>query len=111
ITRAELADEFQRLFDEEYPPEERERDNLTLRALGLIEPDQDVAELQLQLYGEQVLGFYDDVEKRMVVVTDRGLDPAAKLTYAHEYAHALQDAAFGLDSLDREAVGEDDRLL
>jgi hypothetical protein len=111
ITRDELADELQQLFDEQYPPEERERDNLALRALGLLDADEDVAELQLQLLGDQVLGFYDDIEKRMVVVTDAGLDPAAKLTYAHEYTHALQDAAFGLDSLETDAVGEDDRGL
>ena len=111
ITRAELGDELQELFDEQYPPEERERDNLSLRAMGLLGPDEDVAELQLQLLGDQVLGFYDDVEKRMVVVSDAGLNAEAKLTYAHEYTHALQDAAFSLDSLETDAVGEDDRGL
>ena len=58
-----------------------------------------------------VLGFYDDDEKRMVVVTDEGLNGLAKFTYAHEYTHALQDAAFGIASLDRDAEGEDDRAL
>jgi hypothetical protein len=111
ITRAELADELQALFDADYPPEERERDNHVLRALGLLRADEDVAALQLELLGEQVLGFYDDVERRMVVVTDSGLDAEAKLTYAHEYTHALQDAAFGLDSLETDAEGEDDRSL
>ncbi len=111
ISRAELAEELQQLFDEQYPPEERERDNISLRALGLLEPDQDIAELQLDLLGDQVLGFYDDTEKRMVVVSDAGLDVEARITYAHEYTHALQDAAFGLDSLETDAVGEDDRSL
>ena len=111
ITRDELADELEQLFEEEYPPEDQERDNIALRALGLLEPGQDVAELQLQLLGDQVLGFYDDVDKRMVVVSDAGLDAEAKLTYAHEYTHALQDAAFGLDSLQTDEVGEDDRAL
>jgi hypothetical protein len=58
-----------------------------------------------------VLGFYDDVEQRMVVVSDAGLDVEARITYAHEYTHALQDAAFGLDTLETDAVGEDDRGL
>ena len=111
ITRAELADELQRIFDEEYPPDERERDELALRALGLLTAEQDYAELQLQLLGDQVLGFYDDVERRMVIVTDAGLDPEARMTYAHEYTHALQDAAFGLDSLETDAEGQDDRGL
>jgi len=111
ITRAELADELQRIFDAEYPPEERERDELALRALGLLTEEQDYAALQLQLLGDQVLGFYDDVDRRMVIVTDAGLDPEARMTYAHEYTHALQDAAFGLDSLQTDADGEDDRGL
>jgi hypothetical protein len=111
ITRAELGDELQALFDEEYPPEERERDNRVLRALGLLGPDEDVAELQLELLGQQVLGFYDDTERRMVVVTDAGLDAQAKLSYAHEYTHALQDSTFGLDGLETDAEGQDDRSL
>ncbi len=111
ITRAELGVELQALFDDEYSPDERERDNFVLRAFGLLGPDEDVAELQLQLLGDQVLGFYDETDQRMVVVTDAGLDAAAKLTYAHEYTHALQDAAFGLDTLETDAVGEDDRSL
>ena len=111
ITRDELRVELEQIFDEEYPQEERDRDNLALRAFGLLTPDQDVAELQLSLLGDGVLGFYDDTDRRMVVVTDAGLDAVAKLTYAHEYTHALQDAAFGLDSLETDAVGEDDRGL
>jgi hypothetical protein len=111
ITRAELADELERIFEEEYPQEDRERDEIALRALGLLEEGQDIAALQLQLLGEGVLGFYDDVEGRMVIVTDAGLDPEARMTYAHEYTHALQDAAFGLDSLETDAEGQDDRGL
>ena len=111
LTRDEVREELVASFDEDYPQEERDADNAALRALGLLEADQDIAELQLQLLGDQVLGFYDDVEKRMVVVTDQGLDALARFTYAHEYAHALQDAAFGIDSLERDAEGEDDRGL
>jgi hypothetical protein len=111
ITRAELGDELQALFDEQYPTEERERDNRALRALGLLTGDEDVAELQLQLLGDQVLGFYDPIEERMVVVTDAGLDAAAKLTYAHEYTHALQDAAFDPPHFDPDADLDDDVAL
>jgi hypothetical protein len=111
ITRAELADELRRIFVEDYPPEEQRRDNLALRALGLLDADQDVAALQLELLGDSVLGFYDDTDKRMVVVSDAGLDVEARITYAHEYTHALQDAAYGIESLQMDAPGEDDRGL
>ena len=103
--------ELERLFDENYPPEEREQDTFTLRALGLLGPDEDAAELQLQLLGEQVLGFYDDDARRMVVVVEGEFDAEAQMYYAHEYAHALQDAAFGIDSLETDAEGEDDQSL
>ena len=111
ITRAELGEELQAIFDEQYPPDERERDNRALRALGLLTADEDVAELQLQLLGDQVLGFYDPIEDRMVVVTDTGLDAAAKLAYAHEYTHALQDAAYDPPHFDPDADLEDDETL
>ena len=111
ITRDELAVELRELFDAEYPQEERERDNVALRAFGLLEPDEDVAELQLQLLGDQVLGFYNKDEERMVVVSDAGLDVEARITYAHEYTHALQHAAFGPDAVDPNIPGEDDQSL
>jgi hypothetical protein len=87
LTRAELAHVLPTLLE---PP----LDNFTLQALGLLSADQDVVALTEQLYTAQVLGFYDFDAKRMVVVTDAGLTPAARITYAHEYTHALQDAAF-----------------
>jgi hypothetical protein len=111
ITRAELGPELLAMFDEQYPPDEREKDNQALRALGLLGPDEDVADLQLQLLGDQVLGFYDPTEERMVVVSDTGLDAAAKLTYAHEYTHALQHAAFDPPQFDPETELEDDEAL
>ena len=111
ISRDELVTELELLFDENYPPEERDQDTLALRALGLLGPEEDAADLQLQLLSEQVLGFYDDDARRMVVVVEGEFDAEAQMYYAHEYAHALQDAAFGIDSLEADAEGEDDRSL
>ena len=58
---------------------------------------------------EQVLGFYDDRSKRLVVIRDAGVSrPLLELTLAHELVHALEDQRFGLD------VGEgvrDDEVL
>jgi hypothetical protein len=111
IDRDQLAIELRTLFDAEYPQARRDEDNITLRSMGLLKANQDVAQLQLRLLGDQVLGFYDDRKKRMVVVSDSGLSAEAKITYAHEYTHALQDAAFTLKTLETDAVGEDDRSL
>jgi hypothetical protein len=111
INRDQLAAELRALFDAEYPQPQRDADNITLRSLGLLRANQDAAQLQLRLLGDQVLGFYDNRKKRMVVVSDSGLSAEARITYAHEYTHALQDAAFTLKKLQTDAVGEDDRSL
>ena len=107
ITRDELAEELQAIFDEEWTEEQLADDNLTLRAMGLLTEEQDIRELSEFLYAGQVLGFYDFEEQRMVVVSDAGLTPEAQITYAHEFTHAMQDAAFDTGT-EREGQAEDD---
>lgn len=104
MTRAELAKVLPGLL-------EPALDNATLRALGLLTADQDVVELTEQLYVAQVVGYYDFDAKRMVVVTDAGLTPAAQITYAHEYTHALQDAAFDSSAAQEAVAGKRDQEL
>ena len=111
LTRAELADELRVILDETWTPEELEVDNLTLRAMGLLAAGQDLRALTEQLYAGQVLGFYEFERKRMVVVSDAGLTPEARVTYAHEYTHALQDAAFDTGAAHEAQVGDDDAAL
>jgi len=110
ITRAELADELEVIVNEGWTPDELRRANLLLQALGLLTADQDLAELSRQLLEGQVIGFYEPIRKRMVVVSDAGLDATARVTYAHEYTHALQDAAF--DAFARQdQLTDDDPIL
>jgi len=111
ITRAQLAAELRSRFDHDYPPARRAADDVMFRALGLLTASQDIGELQLRLLSGQVIGFYDDETKRMTLVSDSGIGPEVRVTYAHEYTHALQDHAFRLASLQLDAAGEDDRDL
>ena len=108
LTRDELQDELVEIFGEDYPEEEQFADNVTLYAMGLLSEDQDIWEIELQLLATGVLGFYDDQDKSISVVSNAGLDAEAQLTYAHEYTHALQDATFEIASLELDAVGDDD---
>ncbi|MGH2462102.1 MAG: hypothetical protein ACRDFZ_00575 [Candidatus Limnocylindria bacterium] len=108
VSREEVERRLADQFAEDYPLDEVAADNALLRGLGLLTADQDVAALQLQLLSGQVLGYYDDVTESMVIVSDVGLTPEALVTYAHEYTHALQDAAFGIASMELDAVGDDD---
>jgi hypothetical protein len=104
LTRAELAEVLPALL-------EPALDNATLRALGLLTPGQDIVALTEQLYLAQVAGYYDFDTKRMVVVSDAGLTPEARITYAHEYTHALQDAAFDSSAAQAAVAGQRDREL
>jgi hypothetical protein len=107
LSREELLVELDAVFDQTWTDAQLARDNLTLRAMGLLTAEQDIRQLTESLYGSQVLGFYDFDEERMVVVTDGGLTPEAQVTYAHEFTHAMQDAAFDTGAGHR-AQGEDD---
>ncbi len=110
IDRKQLARELEEMLAAEWTEEELFRSNLVLRAMGLLSADQDLRELTERLLSDQVIGFYDPAERRMVVVSDEGLSVTARITYAHEYTHALQDEAF--DSFDvREELTDDDAIL
>ena len=111
ITREELDRRLTARFEQDYPPEDAAADNALLQGLGLLTADEDIAALQLQLLTGGVLGYYDPDAQAMVVVTDAGLTPEAQVTYAHEYTHALQDSAFGMDTLDLQRQGDDDGAL
>ncbi len=80
-----------------------------LTLLGLIEPDLDLEELMVDLYTEQVAGFYDPDEGAFYVLEDEEQTALDQMTIAHEYVHALQDQHFGLDALDDESLDADRR--
>lgn len=83
-------------FLEDYSEEEADDDVRTLVLFGLIEPGYDLFGLYLELYSEQIAGFYDDEVKQMFVVQGAGFGGPERITHAHEYAHALQDQRWGL---------------
>lgn len=112
LSRAEVTDVLRDLFADAYPPDVLDAANASLRALGLLTADQDIGELTEELYVSQVLGFYEFETERMVVVSDDGFDALARITYAHEYTHALQDAAFdtGTRRSELEEASDDEAL-
>jgi hypothetical protein len=103
----------QRVLDDflaDYSEEEARDDVRVLALLGLIDPNFDLLSFYLDLYTEQIAGFYDDELKEMYVVQGEGFKGPERLTYAHEFVHALQDQAYDLrDGLgfNEEACEED----
>jgi hypothetical protein len=64
----------------------------------LLEPGYDLYQLYIDLYSEQVAGYYDDQTKEMYVVQGEGFQGTERMTYAHEYVHALQDQVYDLEN-------------
>ena len=110
MSRAELRQYFLEAFDRDYPPDERARDQKLLVTLGLLRPDQDLTAVMLKVLGEEVIGFYDDDARRMYLIGDVAEPtPASKVTFAHEFTHALQDEHFNLKALNPPNSDNDDR--
>ncbi len=108
LTEEELRQRMMADFEEDYTPQEVRHDVLTLAAFGFVEPDLDLYNLFVDLYTEQVAGFYDTDEQTIYVVS-RGAKPGAsdRTTFAHEFNHALQDQHFDLD---RYGVTDDEEV-
>ena len=91
-TLAVLAEED---FDKDNPADDIAASERLYKALGLLDEDASVRDLFLDLIRSQVAGFYRPDAKKLYVVSRGGaVGGADKVTFAHEYVHALQDANF-----------------
>lgn len=100
------------MFDRDYLPSEREADQKQWVALGLIKSTDDIVQIQLNLLTDQVVGVYDSDAKSLVVVGDWAtFGPAERMTYAHEFNHALQDQYFNLNTIAPKHPDSNDRSM
>jgi hypothetical protein len=97
-TPEQLREKVKQDFEEEYSPEEAKVDALVLASFGLLEPDFDLYNFQIDLLSEQIAGFYDPKTGEMVTVQGEDFGVIERFTYAHEYTHALQDQNFDLEN-------------
>lgn len=99
-------------FERDYLPSERESDQKELVALGLIKPSDDIVTISLDLLSDEVIGVYDPDQKALVVVGDvDAFGPAERVTFAHEFTHALQDQHYDLNQLAPKHATSNDRSL
>ncbi len=112
LSKDEVKQRLATQFEKDNPPDEIAVAEGTLKALHLLPPDASLGDLYMELLGSQVAGFYDPDSKEMVVVSRSGaIGATEKVTFAHEFTHALQDQSFGLEGIDVDAVGQGDRSL
>jgi len=80
--------------------------------MGMLPAGSSLEQLELGLESSQVIGFYDPKSKGLYVLSESGgVGGAEKITFAHEYTHALQDQNFGLAKLQTDAPDQSDRDL
>lgn len=97
LSPEELRENVINDFLADYTPEEAARDARVLVALGLLPEGFDLIDFYLELYSEQIAGYYDDEVQSMYVVQGEAFTGVERSTYAHEYVHVLQDQVFDFD--------------
>ena len=95
VFRADL----QAIFEEEYPEGYLAAEDDAFTRLGLLGPEDDLEELILSIYDSQVLAYYDPRTTTFSLVgpIDK-IGALESIVVAHEYGHALQDAAWDLEA-------------
>lgn len=91
---------------EELPPDEIAGLEATYEALGLLPEGLDLEALLLELYTEQIVGFYDPARDTLYVVADVPREQL-ETVLVHELVHALQDQHADLEALVDPALGSD----
>lgn len=92
ISEAELRTILTQQFDEETPPEYLAANERLYKALGLMPEDGSLRDLSLDMLSGGVAGFYRNDQGKLYVVSRTGaVGGNEKVTFAHEFAHALQN--------------------
>ena len=103
--RAYFTDAFAR----EWSPAAEQQQRAVLAALDMDSGSGSLREAQIDELVKNVLGFYDQNSKQLVIVTERSqMGVSDKITYAHEFTHSLQDQHYDLTALFARAAGNSD---
>ncbi|MEA2002385.1 MAG: hypothetical protein U9N84_10960 [Actinomycetota bacterium] len=109
LTPEELAARVRKDLEEEIDSDELAVDTAVLQLLGLLEPGVDLEPMLLDLYSEQVAGFYDGDTGELVIGGEAAeLTPLTKSIVVHELIHALTDQHF-LFNDDFQAMFDEER--
>ncbi len=93
----ELRQDLVEAFEEEMSEYDSWEYTLTLSIFGLLDESFDIYHFHVDLLTEQIAGYYDHETKEMVLVAGGEFGGPERMTYAHEYTHALQDQNFDIE--------------
>lgn len=108
-SRAELERYLLAKLDEELDVEHAAALAESYRLLGLVPESTDLRALLLNVYREQVAGFYDPDSTALFVLDDQP-EEAVESLLLHELVHAVQDQSVDLDSLTDPQLDSDRRV-
>ena len=109
LTTTQLRQRLEEEFAEDYGPEEARQDAITLSAFDFLSPDFDIYNFILDLYTEEIAGFYDPESDEFVIIgDDEEFDTIEQWTHAHEYVHALQDQHYDLEILSDDSLSSEE---
>lgn len=95
LDEAEFTARVADLIAEDLDEEELATNSNYLSLLGMLPEGTDLYALFIDLYSEQVAGFYDGEALEMVVpASPDGFTPLQRITVVHELVHALTDQHF-----------------
>ncbi len=107
-----VRDYLVQAFAREVDPQQLAETERIYKHLGLLKPDASLRQIVLDLDASQMIGRYDPNTKQLYVAsTDGQVGPLQKVTFAHEFTHALQDQNFGLANLGLVTPDQGDRSL
>jgi hypothetical protein len=106
--RARLLDEL----SAEDSQESIENSRKLMVALGMLAPDVDLYGIELDFRTGVVLGQYDPESKQLYVISGASsFGPLERVTFAHEFTHALQDQHYDIRALMPKDSDNSDRDL
>lgn len=105
-SRSQLVEYLEAKIDEELPDDEARARRDAYALLGLLSPDLDLKGVLLELYTEQVAGFYEPDSTALFVMDDQDPDDVHALLM-HELVHAVQDQNVDLEELTDPDRGND----
>ena len=112
LDEAQLAAEMEKLYQEESPPELVAANERFYKALGLLPPDASLGDLTVEMLSGGVAGYYRDDQETLYVVSRSGeVGANEKITFAHEFNHALQDQHFTIFKDQEDVTNRSDWLL
>lgn len=112
IDQAQLRTMLTEEFDRQSPPDYVAANERLYKALGLIPADSNLRDLTLDMLSGGVIGFYRNDQGKLYVVSKTGLPGVGeRITFAHEFDHALQDQNFTVFKDQDGILDQSDRLL